>query len=198
MCSALSKMLSCNSFIVSQRWWRSDPCCLDYLRQSSPLYLRAGLLRRHSQKEGSIMVAEHNVALQWNVRVKGQRGEGWRKEDTARVEGRGEETRIKDLDYGVQWAENEGKKKKWLPLSPVSRDVLTRLKSDQCSGLHRLSLELQMQHSSKAHRSHKMPWGWKPQAQNKIAMLLSSWSDSSYQIVVLLLTSVRFWQLLDY
>lgn len=102
MCSALWKMLSCNSFIVSQSRWRCDPCCFDNLRQSTPLYLQAALLRRHSQREGCIMVAEHNVALQWNVRVKGQRGEGWRKEDTARVEGRGEETRIKDLDYGVQ------------------------------------------------------------------------------------------------
>lgn len=78
--------------------WRSGPCCLDNFRQFTQLYVQAVLLRRHSKREGGIMLVEHNVGLQLNVRLKGQRGEGWRRGGSVKEEGRGEGIHIKDLD----------------------------------------------------------------------------------------------------
>lgn len=56
------------------------------------------------------MAAEDNVALQWNVRVKGQRGEGWRREDRECV------LKIEIMEWSVVREEEE---EKWLPLGPV-------------------------------------------------------------------------------
>lgn len=66
--------------------------------------------------------------------LRGQRGEGWRREEEER--GRGG-MRIKDLDHGVECTERRGEEEEEVTsIRPhCSGDVLTRLKCDQQLGL---------------------------------------------------------------
>lgn len=103
------------AFSASQHQWHSDPCCLDNFRQSTPLYLCVGLLRQRCEREGCIMIAEDNVALQRNIRINGQRGEATAREKGSRegrfrvwseakgggVRGGGGVTSIKSSDVGM-------------------------------------------------------------------------------------------------
>lgn len=51
------------------------------------------------------MLVEHNVGLQLNVSLKGQRGEVWGRGGSVKEEGREGGIHIKDLDYRVEYIE---------------------------------------------------------------------------------------------
>lgn len=93
-------------FTASQCKWCSDPCCLDYLRQSNLLYPQAGPLRLPSIR---------GEAASWQLKTMlahNEMSELRAREERRWPERKGVGVGIKDLDYGVECTEERRRRRR--------------------------------------------------------------------------------------